>query len=105
MDVKAVCANFAHTAADNKTYRTNYYNLDVIIAVGYRVNAKRGTLFRIWATSVLKDLLFLKTNGLLEGGNFDNRALVALALLTAASESGQKGILIRLIMNLIVDGK
>jgi prophage maintenance system killer protein len=57
LDVKAVCANFAHTAADNKTYRTNYYNLDVIIAVGYRVNAKRGTQFRIWASSVLKDHL------------------------------------------------
>lgn len=48
-------------------------------------------------------LLFLKTNGLLEAGGFDNRALVALALLTAASESGQKGILIRLIMNLITE--
>jgi len=47
--------------------------------------------------------LFLKANGLLEGGSFDNRALVALILLTAASESGQKEILIRLIMNLIVE--
>jgi DNA ligase (NAD+) len=53
----AVCAKFAHTASDGKTYQTNYYNLDVIIAVGYRVNAKRGTQFRIWATSVLKDHL------------------------------------------------
>ncbi|MFH1217312.1 MAG: RhuM family protein [Pseudomonadota bacterium] len=266
LDVKAVCAKFAHTAADNKTYQTNYYNLDVIIAIGYRVNAKRGTQFRIWATSVLKDhlvrgyslnqrrlaekgvdevrqvlrllagtleshnlvsdegravlevvnryartwqlllqydedklplpatkhdtksvleidqarkaiatlkndlmsrgeatdffgnerghgligligavqqsfggqdlypsveekaahllyfvikdhpftdgnkrigsflfLLFLKANGLLEGGSFDNRALVALALLTAASESGQKELMVRLIMNLIAD--
>ncbi|MFA6283009.1 MAG: virulence protein RhuM/Fic/DOC family protein [Desulfurivibrionaceae bacterium] len=50
----SVCANFAHTAADGKTYQTNYYNLDAIIAVGYRVNAKRGTQFRIWATNVLK---------------------------------------------------
>ncbi|MBU0910088.1 MAG: virulence RhuM family protein [Proteobacteria bacterium] len=266
LDEKAVCAKFAHTAADNKTYRTNYYNLDVIIAVGYRVNAKRGTQFRIWASSVLKDhlvrgyslnqrrlaekgveevrqvlrllagtlesrnlvsdegravlevvnryartwqlllqydednmpvparkhesksvleidkarqaidalkkdlasrgeaseifgqergqglvgiigaiqqtfggrdlypsveekaanllyfvikdhpftdgnkrigsflfLLFLRANGLLDDGSFDNRALVALALLTAASESGQKEILIRLIMNLIAE--
>src|SRR5450830_883759 len=41
----AVCANFAHTAADGKTYQTNFYNLDAIISVGYRVNSKRGTLF------------------------------------------------------------
>ncbi len=53
----AVCAKFAHTAADNKTYQIKYYNLDVIIAVGYRVNAKRGTQFRIWATGILKDYL------------------------------------------------
>jgi len=266
LDVKAVCAKFAQTAADNKTYRTNYYNLDAIIAVGYRVNSKSGTQFRIWATSVLKDhlvrgfslnqrrlaekgveevrqfsrlragtlesrnldsdegravlevvnryartwqlllqydednlpmpatkhearsvpeidkarqaiatlkkelasrgeaseifgqergeglagiigavqqtfggrdlypsveekaanllyfvikdhpftdgnkrigallfLLFLKANGLLGAGSFDNRALVALALLTAASESGQKELMIRLIMNLIAE--
>jgi prophage maintenance system killer protein len=57
LDKPAVCAKIAHTAADNKTYQTNFYNLDVIIAVGYRVNAKRGTQFRIWATSILKDHL------------------------------------------------
>lgn len=49
-------------------------------------------------------LLFLKANGLPDEGSFDNRALVALALLTAASEPGQKEILIRLIMNLIAEG-
>lgn len=53
----SVCAKFAHTAQDGKAYQTNFYNLDMIIAVGYRVNAKRGTQFRIWATSVLKDHL------------------------------------------------
>lgn len=57
LDENAVCAKFAHTAADGKTYQSKYYNLDVIIAVGYRVNAKRGTQFRIWATSILKDYL------------------------------------------------
>ncbi|RPH50944.1 MAG: cytochrome C biogenesis protein CycH [Desulfobacteraceae bacterium] len=51
----SVSANFAHTAADGKTYRTDFYNLDAIISVGYRVNSKRGTQFRIWATRVLKD--------------------------------------------------
>ncbi|MGD9950842.1 MAG: RhuM family protein, partial [Desulfobulbus sp.] len=53
----AVCAKFAQTAADGKTYQTNFYNLDVIIAVGYRVNSKRGSQFRIWASSVLKEYL------------------------------------------------
>ncbi len=57
LDRSAVCAKFAQTAADGKIYQTNFYNLDVIIAVGYRVNSKRGTQFRIWATSVLKDYL------------------------------------------------
>jgi prophage maintenance system killer protein len=57
LDKSSVCAKFAHTAADGKTYRTKYYNLDVIIAVGYRVNAKRGTQFRTWATNVLKQHL------------------------------------------------
>jgi hypothetical protein len=57
MGENSVCAKFAHTAADGKRYQTKHYNLDVIIAVGYRVNAKRGTQFRIWATSVLKDHL------------------------------------------------
>lgn len=53
----SVCAIFAHTAADGKTYRTTFYNLDMIISVGYRVNSKRGTQFRIWATNVLRDHL------------------------------------------------
>ncbi|MDA3831785.1 MAG: virulence protein RhuM/Fic/DOC family protein [Spirochaetales bacterium] len=52
-----VCAKFAHTATDGKTYQVNYYNLDVIISVGYRVKSLRGTQFRIWATSILKDHL------------------------------------------------
>lgn len=53
----SVCANFAQTAADGKTYGTAFYNLDAVISVGYRVNSKRGTQFRIWATSVLRDHL------------------------------------------------
>ena len=52
-----VCAKFAHTAGDGKSYQINHYNLDVIISVGYRVKSQRGTQFRIWATSVLKDHL------------------------------------------------
>jgi prophage maintenance system killer protein len=53
----SVCAKFAHTAQDGKTYQTNFYNLDMIISVGYRVNSKRGTQFRIWATNVLRQHL------------------------------------------------
>ncbi|MFZ5760564.1 MAG: RhuM family protein [Thermodesulfobacteriota bacterium] len=54
---EAVVAKNATTAADGKTYQVEYYNLDAIISVGYRVNSKRGTQFRIWGTSVLKDHL------------------------------------------------
>jgi len=54
---KSVCANFAHTAKDGKKYSTKFYNLDAIIAVGYRVNSKRATLFRIWATERLKEYI------------------------------------------------
>lgn len=51
---KSVVAKNATTATDGKTYQVEYYNLDAIISVGYRVNSKRGTEFRIWATNVLK---------------------------------------------------
>lgn len=53
----SVVANFATTAADGKTYHVDYYNLDVIISVGYRVKSVRGTQFRIWATSILKEYM------------------------------------------------
>ncbi len=53
----AVCANYAQTAADGKIYQTIYYNLDVIISVGYRVNSHRGTQFRIWATQRLREYI------------------------------------------------
>lgn len=53
----SVWAKFAYTASDGKTYKVDYYNLDVIISVGYRVKSKRGTQFRIWATSILRDHL------------------------------------------------
>lgn len=45
------------TAADGKTYKTNFYNLDAIIAIGYRVNSKKATMFRIWANKVLKEYI------------------------------------------------
>lgn len=55
LDENSVCANFAHTAADGKNYKTNFYNLDAIIAVGYRVNSKKATQFRIWSNKILKE--------------------------------------------------
>ncbi len=53
----SVVAKNATTASDGKVYQVEYYNLDVIISVGYRVKSKRGTQFRIWANRVLKDYL------------------------------------------------
>ncbi len=53
----SVVANFATTAADGKTYRVDYYNLDVVISVGYRVKSHRGTQFRIWATKRLREFI------------------------------------------------
>lgn len=57
LEHEAVCAKFAHTADDGKTYQTQYYNLDVIISVGYRVKSLRGVQFRQWATRTLKQHL------------------------------------------------
>ena len=57
MERSSVVAFFATTAADGKTYSVEYFNLDAIISVGYRVNSKRGSQFRIWATNVLRDHL------------------------------------------------
>ena len=54
---KSVIRKFRITASDGKSYNTNFYNLDVIISVGYRVKSKRGTQFRIWANKVLKEYL------------------------------------------------
>lgn len=57
LNKNSVWAKFAYTAADGKTYQVDYYNLDVIISVGYRVKSIRGTQFRIWANNVLKEYL------------------------------------------------
>lgn len=53
----SVSAIFAHTANDGKNYKTNFYNLDAIISVGYRVNSTKATQFRIWATNTLKEFI------------------------------------------------
>jgi len=57
LEENSVIRKFRITAADGKKYSTKMYNLDLIISVGYRVNSKRGTQFRIWATNVLKEHL------------------------------------------------
>ena len=63
LNKEEVCAKFAHTtkhgaiAGKNQTQELDYYNLDMIISVGYRVNSKQGIIFRKWATSVLKDYM------------------------------------------------
>lgn len=53
----SVCAFFALTASDGKTYNVEYYNLDMILAVGYRIKSSRGNMFRRWANSILKQYL------------------------------------------------
>lgn len=53
----SVCKDSLLTALDGKKYKTKFYNLDVIISVGYRVKSLRGTQFRIWANKILKDFL------------------------------------------------
>ena len=53
----SVCAKFAHTAEDGKIYNTQFYNLDVVIAVGYRVNSLQATRFRQWTTKILNEYI------------------------------------------------
>lgn len=57
LEPNSVSAKIAHTAADGKTYSTQFYNLDAIISVGYRVNSSQATAFRIWATERLKEYI------------------------------------------------
>ena len=57
LERNSVVANYATTAADGKTYQVDYYNLDIIISVGYRVKSQRGVQFRIWATGILKEYM------------------------------------------------
>lgn len=76
LETNSVVANFATTATDGKTYQVDYYNLNVILAVGYRVKSLRGIQFRKWATDVLKEYMrkgFVLNDDLLKkagGGNY-----------------------------------
>lgn len=72
----SVIRNFLITANDEKKYNTNFYNLDAIISVGYRINSRRATQFRIWATQVLKQFAikgYVLDKKRLENGNFLNQ--------------------------------
>lgn len=75
LDELSVVRKFRTTAADNKSYATNFYNLDVIISVGYRVKSLQGTAFRIWATQRLKEYIikgFVLNDDRFKSGNSMN---------------------------------
>lgn len=76
LDEFSVIRKFLTTALDGKKYNTQYYNLDAIISVGYRVNSKQATQFRIWATKVLKDFIikgFVLDDNRLKNGSYFNK--------------------------------
>ena len=77
LDKNQVCAKFAHTANDGKKYNTEFYNLDAIISVGYRVNSKKATEFRIWATKILNSYMTkgfaLDDDRFLKGGKVNQK--------------------------------
>lgn len=70
LDENSVVEESSITASDGKKYKIKHYNLDAIIAVGYRVNSKKATKFRIWATSILR-------NYLVRGFNLNRRKLIS----------------------------
>lgn len=84
LEADSVIANFATTATDGKNYSVAYYNLDMIISVGYRVHSYRGVQFRIWATKVLKEYIvkgFAMNDDLLKragGGNYFDELLARI---------------------------
>jgi prophage maintenance system killer protein len=104
---KSVVANFATTAADGKIYKVDYYNLDVIISVGYRVNSARATQFRIWATKMLKNYLVkgyaINEKRLLEAKEKFGELRSAISFLQEKSKSelltGQEGEVLNLLAN------
>ena len=83
---EAVVKYFLTTAKDGKKYRIWYYSLDVIISVGYRVKSIRGTGFRIWANSVLKDHLVCKFTENQRLSQIENQLLLHEKVLTDHSE-------------------
>lgn len=105
LDRKAVIAKFATTAADGKTYQVEYYNLDIIISVGYRVKSQNGVRFRIWATKILKQYLIagyaINEKRLLEARNKFNELQETIIFLQKQSKkelfSGQEAEILSLL--------
>ena len=91
-----VVAKFATTAADGKTYMVDYYDLDVIISVGYRVKSQRGVEFRKWANRVLRQYIM---EGYAVNKRIDDHTLVALTIMIAESRPEEKEMMISVIMN------
>ena len=88
----SVCAKFAHTAADGKTYQVEHYNLDVIISIGYRVKSQQGTRFRQWATRTLREHL---TQGYtLNRQRLENNARELEAALLLVKKAAQSPVLL-----------
>jgi len=73
LERESVYAKFAYTASDGKTYQVDYYNLDVIISVGYRVKSVQGTRFRQWATRMLRDLLLRRVDDMRRVDKLESR--------------------------------
>ena len=73
----SVCAFFTHTAEDGKNYKTSFYSLEAIIAVGYRVNSLKGTQFRQWATNILHNYIYkgfsIDSDRFKNGSKFDKK--------------------------------
>jgi len=69
----SVYAKFAYTASDGKTYQIDFYNLDVVISVGYRVKSVQGTRFRQWATRMLRDMLLRRVDDMRRVDKLESR--------------------------------
>ena len=77
LDENSVTEQSSITASDGKNYKTKIYNLDAIISVGYRINSKKATEFRIWATKILKEYMIkgfaLNDERFIKGNKYDGR--------------------------------
>lgn len=107
LDKKSASSILEHTAADGKRYKTQFYNLDAVVSVGYRVNSKLATQFRIWATGILKEYLIrgyaINEKRLFEAKEKFNELKIAVEFLKNKSENkfllGQE----KEILNLLAD--
>ena len=98
LNSNSVCAKIAHTAADGKTYQVQAYNLDIILAVGYRTNSKRAMEFRQWATKTLRQYIVdgfaINKNRIAKNYDVFEKALAGVkALLPAGSAIDNESVL------------